>query len=431
VILLLHLPLRHILAWLCFALSGGLAASASAAPADPELAPLLDEDDSPSATVRIDLLTVGPGDHILTRAGHAALAVVEQWPNGLSATTVYGYGDTDFTDPWLGARFLFGQPRFRLAIAGDLWSFVDLYGPTENRDVYRQQLALAPADAVRVAEHLARTAEPDRREYPYHYLERTCTTEIRTLLDDVLGGSIAAQLSDTDPWTVRDYQQLTFASDGVAAVLGDVFFGRLHDQPITRHYALMWPDRMRAYLQQVRVPDPSGGTGTVPLAGPPEQMAEREGTVATQPTNFTSWFAPAAGLLVLFVGWRLRPKGDAPLRPNRLAGAWLLAWSLPVGLAGFTIAVFGIASTIPELGDNELALSLLVTDVVLVAPAVRWLLGRAAIPVWLTRYATARLVVVGLAVALRGVGVFVQEPWAIAPSSLLCSIALWWVVRRP
>lgn len=378
------------------------------------------------AHYRLDLVTVGPGDSFYTRAGHAALSVVEVWPDGREIEVVYNYGDADFSDPWLGAKFLFGQPVFFLSVVGDLYETVEYYGPMQNRDVYRQRLALSSDVAQRVGARLAERVRPDNREYPYHYLERTCTTELRTLLDELTDGALSTQLADPDPWTVREYQELTFDGALLMAMVSDAVFGRMHDEPIDRYYATFWPRRMREYLQEVRVPDPETGQ-PVPLASEPELLAERGGPPATVgPNRGTSWFAPSAAALVLLVAAWLRRKGGTP---TRAWGAWLLAWALPMGVIGLGIAVFCIASTVPQMRNNELVLSLLATDLVLLGPAVSWLRGRTTIPRWLPRYATARLVVVGIAVVLRGVGVFIQQPWVTPLASLLCGLGLWWLLR--
>ena len=375
---------------------------------------------------RISLLTVSPGDALLTRAGHAALVVTDVWPDGRELTTVYNYGDANFDDPWLGVKFAWGQPRFFVSVVGDLFAAVEHYGLHQNRDVWVQELALTPGQAQEVATRLAREVLPENREYDYHYLTHTCTTELRALLDDVLGGVIEAQLGvREDEWTVREYQQLTFDGDLVMPLLADAGFGRRHDEPISMYFAMMWPRRMREYMQQVQVPDPNGGPGTVPLAGPPQIVAERGGPPATQsPTKLTWYVAAIGGALFLLAGIALRGRAG-----SRAAGAWMLAWSLPVGVVGLAITVLSLTSAVPELHDNELVLSLLVTDLLLVPVAIGWLRGRTQVPAWVRRYAVVRLAVVGLAVAARATGLFIQQPWAIPPASLAWGIGLWLVVR--
>lgn len=377
--------------------------------------------------VRVELLTVSAGDAFLSRAGHAALSVVEIWPDGRELSTVYNYGDADFDDPWLPLRFLFGRPNFRLAISGDFFDTVQRYGPLQNRDVYVQQIALSSAQAEALGAQLAVDAQPENREYPYHYLERTCTTELRNLLDTALDGALSRQLAQPDPWTVRAYQRLTFDGTFVVAIVGDIVFGRAHDQPISQYFAMMWPARMREYLQAVRVPDPAGGPASVPLASPPVLVAERGGRPATvAPNRVSRWFFPLAAALVLLGAFALRRTGRLP---SRLAGAWLLAWSVPSAVLGFVVAVFCLASTVPELRNNELIASLLVTDVALWWPGVAWVRGKGAVPRWVRGYARFRLAVVAAAVAAHAVGLFVQQPVVIPIASLGASVALWWLVR--
>ena len=128
---------------------------------------------------RISLLTVSPGDALLTRAGHAAVVVTEKWPDGREMSTVYNYGDANFDDPWLGVKFAWGQPRFFLSVVGDLYEAVEHYGLLQNRDVWVQDLALTSGQAERIAYALQQQVLPENREYDYHYLTHTCTTELR------------------------------------------------------------------------------------------------------------------------------------------------------------------------------------------------------------------------------------------------------------
>lgn len=378
--------------------------------------------------IRIDLITVGPGDALLTRAGHVALMVTERFPDGRERSRGYNYGDADFGDPWIPLRFVFGQLRFFLSETGDLYDTVEWYGLLQDRDVYRQALALTPAQARAVAERLAWQVQPDNREYDYHYLEHTCSTEARDLIDEVTGGAIQRQLgAEIDPWTVRDFQQLTFDGAPVTGLVGDLLFGRMHDEPITRWYALMWPERMRSGLPEVMVPDPSGGEGMVPLAGPQQQLAARGGAPVGVRRNPVTWIlAPIVLAWALLGAAWVRRRGRAH---PRLAATWLASWALPSGLLGLAVVVLQIGATLPQVKGNELGLCLLVTDLALVGMAVRWWRRGMSVPRWLWRYAVVRLAVVGTVVGLRAIGVLFQQPWIVPVASLGCSVGLWWVVR--
>src|SRR5690606_26938313 len=188
----------------------------------------------------------------------------------------------------------------------------------------------------------------------------------------------------------------TFDGAPVTALLADLMFGRMHDQPITRDYALMWPERMRTELPTVRVPDPTGGEGTVPLAGPPEQLAARGGPPSVERRNPITWIVAPGVLVWALLGgtWVARHGRSRP----RAAALWLLSWSLPSGLLGLAIVVLQLGATLPQVRGNELVASLLVTDLLLVGLAVRWWRRGVSAPRWLPGYAMLRLVVVGTAV---------------------------------
>lgn len=379
--------------------------------------------------VRVDLLTVGPGDALLTRAGHVALMVTERLPDGRELSRGYNYGVTDFSDPWIPLRFVFGELVFWAAPTGDLYETTEHYGLLQDRDVWRQSLALTPAQIDALVQRLDHDLKPAHRDYRYHYLEATCSTKIRDLLDDVTGGALRRQLdAELDPWTVRDFQELTFDGAPLTALVSDVMFGRMHDLPVTRYYAMLWPERMRAGLPDVQVPDPAGTGVLVPLAGPPERLAERGGPPPTVRPNRITWILAPIGLVWALAGaaWVAR-RGAA--RP-RLAALWLGSWALPAGIFGVALWVVGLAGSLPQLRANELVASLPATDLLLAGLALRWWRQRALVaPRWLLGYAWVRLGVVAAAVAARATGLFIQDPWVVPLASLGGSIALVMIVR--
>ncbi|MCX4246818.1 lipoprotein N-acyltransferase Lnb domain-containing protein [Paraliomyxa miuraensis] len=387
-----------------------------------------DPHEAQAARYRVDLLTMGPGDALPTRGGHAALAACELLADGRELCIVYNYGDANFDESWLEFRFVFGHVKGFLSIVGNVYDAAELYGQLQNRDVWRQRLALDDAQARLVAERLAWQALPGNREYAFHHLDATCTTGIRELLDEVLDGQLAAQLGGhPEPWTIRDYQQLVFDELVIIGPLADAAFGRRHDGPIDQYFALLWPWKMREYLQDVRVPDPAGGDALVPLAGPPELLAERQGPPAIADRNRYSWWISGLGAGLVLVGAVLLRRRNAV--PSRVAGWWLLAWSLPIGSLGLVLTILSVGSSVPELRDNELVLSTVATDLLLSRPAIAWVRGRTTVPRWLRTYAKVRLGVVGLAVGARGVGLFVQQPWVLPVASLVCGLSLWWALR--
>ncbi|MEZ4382203.1 MAG: DUF4105 domain-containing protein [Nannocystaceae bacterium] len=368
---------------------------------------------APAEEVEIHLITIGDGEHILTAGGHTALMVAglrdgEPDPNN---TLVYNYGDADFDDPELALRFLRGEARFRLAVIGSLQETVDDYGVRQARNVWRQKLNLRPDEAEAVAERLATGALPENRDYRYHHSKATCTTKIRDLLDEVTGGAVRRSLVDApaQPETFREVQRVLFRKHHLAAIGGDLIFGRSHDLPLDKYAAVVDPPRMMEYLQDVEVPAPEGGTR--PLAEPPVALIEYLGPpVVEMPSIATS---VAAILAMILLGAGLGRAGRK--LPQRTSGAalWLMVYPLFSGLVGLLLLAIFLFAGVDELRENDNLLVFPATDLLLVALGARWLrrpLRGGELRV-LRGYAYLRFAALGVILVLHLLGVLFQRPW--------------------
>ena len=107
----------------------------------------------------------------------------------MARSDVYNFGDTDWEDPAIPWKFITGALRFRLDRPGDMFEVARDYGFVQNRDVFVQPLALTPAQVREVAQTLEEgRLAPTGAIDPYHFVDAICTTKIRDLLDEVLGG---------------------------------------------------------------------------------------------------------------------------------------------------------------------------------------------------------------------------------------------------
>ncbi len=380
----------------------------------------------------IHLITIGPGDHVLTSGGHSALMVasLKDGQADPAQTRIYNFGDADFEDPELPGKLLRGNADFRLVVSGTLQEVVNDYGNLQGRDIWRQKLNLSPARAERLAKQLAVAALPENRSYRYHHHNSTCTTKIRDLLDEITQGALSRNLKGVPsiPPTARDMQAVLWRKHHLTAVAADLFFGRLHDRKIDAYWALVDPLHMMQDLQKVSLSAP--GTSPRPLAEAPVALIQIIRPEAIEMPSITTLLVSILAILLLSFGCR-RAYRDLP-KKTLGAGLWLLIASLISGLIGAAILGLMLFSEIPELRQNENALVFPATDLLLVGFALLWCrgpLGRGPHRL-LTIYARTRLALIITVVGLHIVDVLVQRPLIFITVSFVFSVLLILLLAR-
>lgn len=407
--------------------------------------------------IEVDLLVMGPGDHLYTRGGHAALMVAEIEDGELVRSTVYNYGDTDWEDPMLVPRFLRGDLTFFLSDTGSIESTLQEYGVRQGREITRQRLNLTAAQAAEVANRLREGLSPGKREYTFHHVHALCSTKIMDLLDDVMGGALRAELAgQPGPSTGRHYQDLIFSESLLAVIAGDLFIGRQHDRVLDKWESTASPEHMRDYLQSIFVPRAPGASEKVPFAETPVLLVARTTPLVLSP----SWAGKAlwgALLLLLLgagaVGYRraraavegTAVEGTAAGRtavPAKAAGtrasledkgelaAKVIVWaSLVSGVIGLLILGLTALSKVPEFNQNELILVFWPADLWLAWQAWRARKSGGELGLWTARYVHARLFVAALAVGGHAAGILHQEPRIVLALGVVEAGVLWTLVR--
>ena len=327
-----------------------------------------------ASTPTIELYTMGQGDDAFTLFGHAAMCVVD----GKHARC-FNYGTADFSRPGaLAFNFVRGHARYWVSTT-PRDALLRAYRESD-RTMYRQVLPLSPERARRAAALLDRDLRPDRRTYVYDHFNDNCATRLRDLIDVVTDGALRASSERVRYPEVRDLVRDGFAGHPGLLAASELLIGRDMDRDLNGWEAMFLPSALRDEVSRAL-----GAAPTVVYAR--RAPLDRGSPMAGRALVFV---LGAALSLLLAAGFA------AKSRPLRTAS--LVLAGLAFGMTALLIDGVIVASPIPGLRFNELALAFLPFDFALVA-----LRGRA-----LRAYAALRagwLVLLGL---MAAAGVLVQ-----------------------
>lgn len=190
-------------------------------------------------SVRIHVLTTSQGGKVFNSQGHTAI-----WVSGgdLENDMVYNWGAFDGGRSDLLPAFLSGRMEFWLA--AEVYEVQWKRTVRTDRTLVAQRLQLPPGAGERIAARLKRDSKPENRDYIYHYTENNCATQVRDVIDEAIGGQLAAQTQDIVPWTGRFDGGRNLAPWPIVWFAWDFMVSRYLDQPITEWQAGMVPQRL-------------------------------------------------------------------------------------------------------------------------------------------------------------------------------------------
>lgn len=339
----------------------------------------------------IELVTLGVGDRIFEKFGHAALCL--RYHDTSLIPVCFNYGVTDFdAGADLVVRFLRNEQKFWVE-AESLGSLVGFY-TWEDRDIWVQTLPLPPAARRAIEVKLWSDTEEANRYYIYDHFFDNCTTRIRDLIDRASGGALSSGAEGPFPLSFRDLGARGLASAEPLVAVADFVLGRALDATPTLYQAMFSPDIMRREV-------------TLRLGAEPRLLYKRVGPAFPHEGGTGRWMfvvlAVAFSLPLLLAQWRRRFERVA-----------LGIATFYLGLWGILIYALVIGSSLPGIRWNEVALVLVPFDLALPFLAV----ARRR------RYAQVRVVLLLAVSALAAIGVLHQPLWvpiltAIIPLSII------------
>ncbi len=376
----------------------GTATVVRAAPPVPAPPPPAPAPAPPAPDVRpsIELVTMGIGDDLFHRWGHAALCVV--YEGQPERDVCYNYGAAFPTSvASLGWHFLRGTAKF-MVILQPYQNMIDIYRDWD-RSVWVQRLPLDAAQVDRMVKRLQDDLREENRTYTYHHMWDNCATRLRDHIDAVTGGALRVNGKRGIGVTFRDLARRGLAGRPLLVLGTTLGFGRRLDQEVTRWDSMGHPDYLRQVVQEN-------------LGARPEQIYKRQGKPLPPDPGYGHGLLIGLALFLALAVVVSRRFG----RFERLAAITAVSVLTLIGaLLWFTALV----SRVPELYLNEALLVFWPTDFLLLR-----LHGR--------RREIYRFVRIGgllVVSALLAVGVLVQPLYTAVLVPLLVCIALRWPAR--
>jgi hypothetical protein len=337
----------------------------------------------------VELYTMGQGDLMFEKFGHAALCI--RYPREPRRTRCYNYGSTDFDSVVpLFWGFLRGRSNFWVSVSSR-GSMLEHYREAD-RSIWRQVLELGPVRAAALADALADDSREENRYYDYHHYRDNCSTRLRDHLDRATGGLLSAAAREPSRHgTYREISRRGFAGDTGILLASDLILGREADRRPDNYQAMFLPDVLRAEVE-------------ARLGARPVLVFTRRGPPFPSDPGLGGrwvWLLFAALLAAPLALSRLVWRG----RGERAA---IAAAVVPLALLGLVLWTLVIVSPLPEVRWNEVLLVFMPWDLVLVfgGPELR------------RRYARARAGELILVSLLRAAGLLHQPLWLLIPVPL-------------
>ncbi len=182
------------------------------------------------------LIVVGPNSPIYTYWGHIGIAIED---TAAGTDLFYDFGNFSFYSENFYKDFINGRMMYLGFVTPTDRFIVNYLFRNSNLTVY--PLHMGQEELRILQERLKWWVSPENCEYLYDYYYQNCSTIIRDVLDEALGGALKASAEDITPYTFR-YLTSTGAHENMASqLLLNYLLGAGADFPITRWQWMFLP----------------------------------------------------------------------------------------------------------------------------------------------------------------------------------------------
>ena len=403
-------------------------ASAQARPTQPPPTPVnayVDPLHQNGRDVTISLLTMGTGSQVWELFGHNAIWIHDLVTN---RDTVFNWGVFDLRSPGFLQRFLKGTMFY--SMGGETMGEVIRDYRYWNRTVLAQELDLTTSQKDSILSAIRVNALPENINYRYDYFRDNCSTRVRDILDNALGGSLKKAAGESTPTTYR-WHAIRLMQPQPAIMLGaDIGLGRPSDLKLTKWQEMFLPQKLHDFVAGLHVTDSAGVSR--PLVKRQTVLFQSDrGPEPDAPPNFGSWAllgGIAIAALLAWLGVAAITRGDW----TRFFASFVIGlWSLVAGLLGIVLMLLWTVTdhVFAHQNENLLVFNPLWLVLVVLAP-IYLISGRAA---GATRAVALTLAALALiALVLHLVGLSAQTNLPIIGLGLPAALAVAAVMgRRP
>ncbi|PIE04547.1 MAG: hypothetical protein CSA76_03625, partial [Spirochaetales bacterium] len=147
---------------------------------------------SEQSNLSASIIIVGPGDPIYTYWGHIGIAIED---SETGEDNFYDFGNFSFYSDNFFKDFILGRMLY-LGMKAPTELFLN-YHLTLNRNLTVYPLYMGNAELRRMQERLEWWVRPENQEYLYDYYYQNCSTIIRDVLDEAIGGALREATENT------------------------------------------------------------------------------------------------------------------------------------------------------------------------------------------------------------------------------------------
>ena len=301
-----------------------------------------------SDSLRVSLLTCGPGQEVYNLFGHSAIRVKNE---ATGVDYVFNYGIFSFNTPNFVLRFCLGQTDYQLGVQyydDFVWNY-----QMQGRFVHEQVLNLTEQEKLQLVAALEENYLPENRIYRYNYFYDNCATRPRDIVERAINGEVRYTEDMDTPQEALTYRGLVheYTAKQPWSRFGiDLLLGSEADKPISRRASMFVPFYLEEYFHSAQKADLQGRNSGL-IAEELEITAQDESDWPS-PTPLT----PMRVFLLLFIlvaaltAWGIK-------QGRSLWGLDLLLFFV-AGVAGCIIAFMVLFSEHPAVSPNYLLLLL-------------------------------------------------------------------------